>query len=309
MQSIVIIIPYFGKFPPIFKFWKESALNNPNIDFLILTDNNLQNEKNIHVVKMTFSDLRNKVQTHYDFPISLPSPYKLCDYKPAYGEIFSEYIKSYDFWGFGDIDLIYGNIRSIITDDILQQYNVISGWGHLTLYKNSDYCNTFYKKEVNGFQFYKTVFSSPKNSCFDEYLHQGIGDLWKHLNPESVWDIRPFDDIRVPYLSFNFISEFHPEYSSCLIFEYQNNTLYRIYIFNNGEIKREPTLYAHFQKRQILKIKTNNTDHYLIVPNSFIDYENITYKKLIKWGKEQNIKRRIWNLKNKITKRLKWLYN
>lgn len=308
MQSIIIIIPYFGKFPSTFKFWKQSALNNPNIDFLILTDNDLHNEKNIYVIKTTFAELRNKIQTLYDFPISLPSPYKLCDYRPAYGEIFYEDIKSYDFWGFGDIDLIYGNIRSIITDNILDKYYVISGWGHLTLYKNNNYCNTFYQRSIKGFQFYKTVFSTPKNCFFDEYLHKGIGDLWKHINPESVWDVKPFDDIRVPYLNFNFISEFHPEYSSCLIFEYKNNTLYRIYITDKGEIRKESSLYAHFQKRNILKIKTNNTNHYLIIPNAFINYEDITYKKLIKWGKEQNIKKFLWNLKNKITRHLKWLH-
>ena len=37
---------------------------------------------------MTFESLRNRIQKLYDFKISLEKPYKLCDYKPAYGEIF-----------------------------------------------------------------------------------------------------------------------------------------------------------------------------------------------------------------------------
>ncbi len=309
MKKLVVIIPYFGSLPRIFKFWYQSALNNPTIDFLLFTDTDITENQNIHVIKLTFKDMQKKIQDCFDFPIALNQAYKLCDFRPAYGFIFADYIKPYDFWGFGDIDLIYGNIRDFITDKVLNNYDLISGWGHLTFYKNNHECNTFFKKEIQGFQKYKDVFSTPKSCFFDEYNHKGMGDLWKYLYPQKVWDIKPFDDIRVPYLNFNFISEFHPEYSNNLIFEYENKNLYRIYTNINGETTKESTLYAHFQKRNILKFKTNNTSHYLIIPNSFINYKPITNKRIRKWGKQQKFKRDMWNLKNKIIRRVNIIIN
>lgn len=44
------------------------------------------------------------------FAVNIGYPYKLCDFKPAYGFLFPEIIKRYDFWGHGDIDVVYGNI-------------------------------------------------------------------------------------------------------------------------------------------------------------------------------------------------------
>lgn len=52
-----------------------------------------------------------------------------------------------------------------------------------------------------------------------------------------------------------------------------------------------------------MKIKTNNLWHYLIVPNKFIDFENVNEKKLNHWGKEQTCKRLIRNLMNRIKRR------
>jgi hypothetical protein len=52
MKSIIIIIPYFGKLPPIFKFWRQSAINNPTIDFLFFTDCNIQSTDNIKVINV-----------------------------------------------------------------------------------------------------------------------------------------------------------------------------------------------------------------------------------------------------------------
>ena len=123
MNKICIIFPYFGKLPPQFKFWWQSALKNPTIDFMIFTDNqSILSEENIYVQYLSFEECRLLVQKQFSFPINLNSPYKLCDYKPAYGSIFYEYIKDFDFWGFGDIDLIYGDIRLFYTNEILEKY-------------------------------------------------------------------------------------------------------------------------------------------------------------------------------------------
>ena len=207
MKSIIIIIPYFGKLPKMFHIWKASALANATIDFLIITDDeSVTTEKNIKILHSSFKECKRQIQSVLGFDISLDSPYKLCDYRPTYGCVFSSYTKKYDFWGFGDMDLVYGNIRYFLTDDILNSYWVISGWGHFTLYKNNNYCNNFFKTRIKGFQYYKDVFTNSKNCVFDEYLHHGMGDMWKEVHPDKVWDSRLMDDIVVPWNNFHFVS-------------------------------------------------------------------------------------------------------
>lgn len=308
MNSILIIMPYFGKLPIQFPFWLQSAYNNSTIDFLLVTDNDLESKDNVKVVNIDFEGVRSLAQSKFDFPLNLISPYKLCDFKPAYGVIFADYIENYNFWGWGDLDLVYGDIRSFFTESILEKYNVVSGWGHLSLYKNNDKCRMFYKTLESGFQSYQDVFCRPNNSAFDEYNHKGLGDLWKFLYPDEIWDCRLFDDVRVPRLSFNFVSEFHPEYSDRLIFEYSDQRLYRIYVGADGEIKKEETLYAHFQQRKFMKDKVFDYNNYLIVPNEFIPSETVTIKKLNHWCRKRDLRRKIWNLGRRIERRFRIIF-
>ena len=105
MQKIVIIFPYFGTLPVQYKMWRASALKNPTVDFLFFTDADVEPAKNILVHNMRFEEFQKITQQAFDFPIVLNRPYKLCEYKQAYGYILQEYIKEYDFWGFGDLDL------------------------------------------------------------------------------------------------------------------------------------------------------------------------------------------------------------
>ena len=46
---------------------------------------------------MTFNELRKLIQSKFDFEISLEKPYKLCDFRPAYGFLFEEYLKEFRF--------------------------------------------------------------------------------------------------------------------------------------------------------------------------------------------------------------------
>lgn len=309
MKSILIIIPYFGPFPRQFKFWLQSAYNNPTIDFLLITDKELKTRDNVKVVNMSFDELKRLFQSKFEFPINIPSPYKFCDFRGAYGFILNNFVEDYEFWGFGDIDLVYGNIRQFFTDSILSSYKVLSGFGHLTLYENCELCNDFFRQKVDGFQYYREVFRNPKNTVFDEYLHGGLSDIWKHLHPNLVYDLKPFDDILVPRLAFNFISVFNSSVSNKLIFEYSDKNLFRIFINSKNEIVKEPTLYVHFQQRKFMKVRTNNTESYLIIPNSFIEHTQISISKLNKWCKPQTLHKNYWNFKNRVARRVKMIFS
>lgn len=67
------------------------------------------------------------------------------------------------------MDMIFGDIRKFITDDILDSFDKVLKHGHFTLIRNTRAANAFYKMEVPGKHNYKEVFSSPKNYAFDEW--------------------------------------------------------------------------------------------------------------------------------------------
>ena len=144
MYSIAYVVPYFGKFPKGFQFWLLSCKCNPSIDF----------------------------------PIFLERPYKLCDFKPAYGEIFAEELKDYDFWGHCDIDLVWGNIRKFYTDEVLSQYEKVGFNGHSNLYKNTPEVCARYRTHIDGKMYYRDVYSVDKGFAFDE---PGMDDIYEAL--------------------------------------------------------------------------------------------------------------------------------
>jgi len=170
MKSVILVLPYFGKWPIWFEAHLLSIEKNPTINWLIVTDCTLPKKypKNIQFVTTSLHALKEKVDRIVEANVPL-TPRKFCDLKPAYGAIFSEHIKDYDFWGFCDMDIIWGDIRKFITNDILSQYDVISSRkeaisGHFNLFRNTDELNNLFKRVPNC----QTLFEQPKFMWFDE---------------------------------------------------------------------------------------------------------------------------------------------
>jgi len=171
MKKICLVIPYFGKWPDWFGFYLKSCEFNPTINWLIYTDCKTPKNppKNVRFISANIEDFNKLASDKLKLKINIKNAYKLCDFKPACGIIFEDYLKSYDFWGHSDIDVVYGNIRRFITGKILSSYDVITSMkkrtaGHFTLYKNTKKINEIFKKE----QKYKLIFTSEANYVFDE---------------------------------------------------------------------------------------------------------------------------------------------
>lgn len=72
--------------------------------------------------------------------------YKLCGCKPFYGVIHKEELRGYDYWGFGDIDLIYGDLSLMLNEESYRKYDFITAHservaGHLTVMRNIEKYN------------------------------------------------------------------------------------------------------------------------------------------------------------------------
>lgn len=153
-NEIIMIMPYFGKLPKWIKLYLYSCKKNEFIDYLFITDceemESLKSD-NVRVVITSFENyclfVSNKLGINF-FP---SSPYKICDLRPFFDVIHEDYLKDYTFWGYGDIDVVYGDLKILLSSKRLRKYDIISAHtdrlsGHfLVIRKYSCYSKIGYK--------------------------------------------------------------------------------------------------------------------------------------------------------------------
>lgn len=180
-NSIAFICPYFGKMPWYFGFFIKTCEYNNDIDFYIITDNiiDIPTPSNVKVVRSSFKEVIDKIVDRLELTVNIMTPYKLCDFKPTYGVVFNDILEAgnYEFWGHCDIDVVFGRIRYFITDEILENNDLVSvrheyTSGFFMIYRNIDKINNLFRKSRD----FKYVFASPKSFCFDEcsYHHRKL---------------------------------------------------------------------------------------------------------------------------------------
>lgn len=322
MKKLVFIIPYFGKFNNYFQLFLNSCAKNPDIDWLIFTDDkrNFNYPKNVIVNYISFNEVKNRFQRYFDFKINLEFPYKLCDFKPTYGLIFEEYIKKYKFWGHCDTDLIWGNINKFITDKMLADYDKIGILGHCTIYKNTKYINNLFKKSLNGLEIYKKVYTSNQGYAFDEEFNNSINNIFEQEKCKIYYKemqaniYTKSSDFRLTNLNKD-KKTYSIEENKKAFFVWDNGHIYR-YIYINNKVEKHEYLYIHMQSRKMnIHLLNINTNRFKIIPNSFDELEVLEINK----KNFHNIRRKYFNLhyfklrsKNlyiKIKRRLTGYYN
>lgn len=279
-----IIIPYFGKFPNTIEAFILSCENNREFDWLIFTDDEIKEvPKNVTIINTSLWEIKKLIENKLGIEISLKAPYKLCDYRPAFGVIFEEYLINYDFWGYGDIDLIYGKLSSFITDEILSKYDKIYPCGHLSLIRNVEKYNNAFRESVEGTWDYRQVFSNSKSFIFDEY--QGINEKILAIGGK-IYSTFDFADIDVIYKRFRTadkrtFSKVFPKYLfkdnlpknyKKQLFLVEDGHAFRTFIKNN-KIERTEVVYIHYRYKIESFLKSGKSDRYLITNQGFLEYE------------------------------------
>ena len=269
VYSIAIIIPYFGKWPKWIDLFFDSVKCNPTVDFYFYTDcpiaENVKMVSNIYITNCSFEKYCDLVSNCLSINFHPSSPYKLCDLKPFYGFIHKDVLRNYDFWGFGDLDLVYGNIRKFYTDEFLARYDVVSNHfdkisGHLALFRNND----FNRNSCFMISNWREKLVCERNLTLDEadftYVFFPASKLsrklyrwiWKYINWNLAWKVHTklmklisqvdnLDNKRVSFVERNI----HPTWSG------SNNWIY--ISGENGKTcevwdvdKNEECVYCHF---------------------------------------------------------------
>lgn len=277
-NKFAFILPYIGKFPLWFQLWLDSCGRNPNVDWLLFTDDHshLIFPDNVKVHYCTFNDLRQLFQKSFDFQIRIPHPYKFCDFRPSFGEIFKDYIKDYEFWGHCDPDLIWGDLDRWLDIEKIENYDRISHWGHCSLYRNIVEVNSLYKHRVEGIAYYKDVFSNDSHIAFDEEM--GMNIITRECGLKEF--VIPFFDIKPAIQCYDFsptfVSEpFFPVVMDRKIIHVSRKGVVAYGISADGGVISKDFAYVHLQKRKMKVHIDMSTDEYLIVPNDFIPVQDI----------------------------------
>lgn len=275
-KKIALIIVYFGKLPPYFEFFLASAKKNYKVDFFLITDQSLSiPNNNIHIIETDFQEIRLKIQKLFEFQISLDTPYKLVDFKPVYGLIFKNLIQGYEYWGYCDIDQIFGDIFSFLPSNY-QRFDKLFRLGHFTIFRNTDEINALFMSPIG--MDYRKALSEPTIAVFDEI--EGIERKFQLLG-RPVFNKNVFADIL--WSRWRFQRTYRGENLSYMnhnksIYFWNNGNLQQIMISDHG-ILNIPLMYIHFQKRYLRGDKRIASDElpFFITNEGFIGLEKAEY--------------------------------
>lgn len=171
MHRILVLIPYFGKWPVWIDFFVESCRANSSIDWLLFSDSEppANRARNVGHVRMSFAEYKTLVSRSLEIRFDPADAYKLCDVRPALGIVHADLLRGYDFVGFGDLDVIYGDIRAFYDRETLDRYDLLSTHadrvsGHFCLMRNREDVITAFRQAPG----WKDSFERRDHIGFDE---------------------------------------------------------------------------------------------------------------------------------------------
>lgn len=178
------------------------------------------------------------------------------------------------------MDIIFGDIRKFITEEILEKYDRIGVHGHSTLYRNTPEINAVYRQVGD----IRKIFVEQSPFAFDEWGHNnGTSPYWQRNFANRLWQERIFDDLD-PY-HYSFISGRVRRNNFDIrnvMFSFNKGLLYRIGT-KNGKVDIQESFYVHLQKRPII-VDTEVTSSFSIIPpGKYIPYVESVTPLYLKW--------------------------
>ena len=249
---------------------------------LIITDceDKYNYPANVRLVKSTLAEVKAIAEQKLSFEVCLDKPYKLCDFKPAYGLLFEEYIRGYEYWGHCDCDILFGNLEEILTPLLEQGYDKLFAAGHMTIYKNTYENNRRFMSLHNGVAIYKEAFTTSDIYVFDEDCQS------KHHNDNNVHSIFLESGVKVfsedlsmnpsagsaKFIQAKYIPQERKFIKQLYVkarYYFDKGDIFSLYA-QEGRLKRRDYLYLHFQMRKMRVDKKITMDHPIeILPDRF----------------------------------------
>ena len=189
-KRVALVLPWAGKLPWYWTAWRKSAAGR--CFDVVVVQRTVEEFSRLVQEKLLDASGRGGAS-----PFRLPGGYKLCDLKPMYGVLFEEELRGYDYWAFGDCDLMYGRqIDAWIGKAVAGGYDVATVQrdfvaGPFTLVRNCETCNRLFEKAAD----WREILLRPKTMGFDE-----LGEDWFR---KRVFGRQPLERLRAEQSSFS----------------------------------------------------------------------------------------------------------
>ena len=149
--SIAIVNTFFGPAPAWLPAFFRSCQGNPDVRWLIYADFDVPTPANVTIRPLTLDEFNERASAAVGTAITIERARirKICDFKPVYGLMFADDLREYDWWAFSDLDVVWGDIRRFVTDDLLHAHIVVSPrqrklGGHGTFVRNTEANNRLF---------------------------------------------------------------------------------------------------------------------------------------------------------------------
>lgn len=201
MSRIAIVIFYAGRLPDYFRYFSDSLARNQdiNLDVYLFNDQLTQADTSGHLktIPLTLEQFNQLASEKLAIPIRVNWGYKLAEFRPAFGVIFEDYLQDYDFWGYCDLDIIFGKISNFITEELLATYDVITASeiqlvGHFVLFRNTAIVTNLFRQTED---YIKAFTDNEQYYNFDESCRRFYGrplsfdELRETSQPASIYDL------------------------------------------------------------------------------------------------------------------------
>jgi hypothetical protein len=251
LTSICLTSCYFGALPPYMELVLKSMAANTTIDWLLVTDAEIPwtLPHNVKIRRETLESMTCLLEETTGERVTVATVYDITRLKPFFGRVLQSDLKAYSFWGHVDLDMIFGDLRKFVTEEILATHDRVFSRGHLCLYRNVDRIHEAFKLSAPGAVYYKDVVSKKVVLPFDEW--DGVWKIFRYhgipqYHRECIADIIPSSNKIVRRFEASEITN-HPHQ----FFYWMNGKACQAYHHREGGILDREVAYIHFQKRKL----------------------------------------------------------
>lgn len=159
-MKLKLIQLWIGEIPDYFWFHYETTKNLKDVEFLIFTDCNLVVDcQKYKIIPVTKEEIEGKISSMLNYNFKITSSKKFNDLKSCFGELFEEHLYDCDFFGFYDIDTLFGDFQKWIFPH-MNDYDVISFadsihhnrlCGPFTIFRNTYENSRLYRNRLDEF--------------------------------------------------------------------------------------------------------------------------------------------------------------
>lgn len=174
-HRIAFVAPFLGDLPQYTPLFLQSVANNTCVDLLLFVDREptIKVPDNVYIQLTDRPSLLDRIRSSTGLEIPEITGHKLCDFRPLYSSIFWDELKSYQWWGHCDIDLMFGDLSSWLDQRLTPEFDAItaspnSTVGHFTIYKNDQTVTSEMRAMVDN-PTYRQILLQPDSNLLDEW--------------------------------------------------------------------------------------------------------------------------------------------